>query len=154
MPNLALCEYELPNGRICRQPRLRTESRCRFHIRWQTEHDFDRSMDDLNDELEAMDTPQLLEALRARLENIRCYMRCYPEALLALIVAIDRLTDPGREPSLSDEPFLRGGHSLSAVPSMTGPQPERNQSPPSIHHIPQDLWESLTELMSYGEEDE
>ena len=154
MPNLALCEYTLPNGRVCRQPRLRNESRCRFHIRRQIEHDFDRRMGGLNDQLEAMDTPQLLQTLRGKLEKIRCYMRCYPEALLALIVAIDRLTDLSRAPSLSDVSSLSGAPALSGAPSMTGPQPEPNQSPQPMPHIPQDLWESLTELMSYGQQSE
>jgi hypothetical protein len=133
MPNLALCEYALPNGRICRQPRLRGESHCRFHIRQKREFDRDQRMYDLNDQLEAMDTPQLLQTLRDKLQNIRLYLRCYPEAMLAITVAIERLTD------------------LTRTPSITGPQPQQNQSPAAMRQIPEDILETLLERMSYSQ---
>ncbi|HEX3471073.1 MAG TPA: hypothetical protein VHT28_07790 [Silvibacterium sp.] len=125
----ALCTRLLSTGKTCAQPALRGEPFCRFHndarSRWLTEHD-NRTFA-LSDELDAMTIPQLLETLLHKLSNIRSVVRTYPEAKLALIVAIDRLagiTSEGfqitRIPSTARSP----------AKSMTGPQLQQNQLPP------------------------
>jgi hypothetical protein len=136
MPNLALCNYALPGGHICRQPRLRGRSHCRFHIRNHAAAEHDARMDRLYDQLISMDLPQLLETLEAKLENIHCILRCYPEAKLALIVAIKRLNE------------CTGG--VSSVKSMTTPQPQQNQSSPPKAKNLNELLESLMQAMTYG----
>jgi hypothetical protein len=45
----------------------------------------------LGDELDAMDLPQLLGTLLDKLADIRSVVHAYPEAKLALIVAVNRL---------------------------------------------------------------
>jgi hypothetical protein len=101
MPNLALCTYALPAGRTCRQPRLRDHSHCRFHIRQKANADHEARMERLTGQLEALGTPQLLATLSDKLENIHCHLRCYPEARLALIIAIDRLNNLSPAKSIS-----------------------------------------------------
>jgi|HubBroStandDraft_1064217.scaffolds.fasta_scaffold269105_1 hypothetical protein len=132
MPNLALCAYALSNGRTCRQPRLRNDSHCRFHIRNNRVAEHDARIYQLNDELEAMDMPQLLETLLQRLENIYCELRCYPEAKFTLIVAIDRLK------------------AINPKKSMRQPQPQQNQQRPSNSNNLQELLENLMQSMTYS----
>ncbi len=132
MPNLALCTYTLPAGRTCRQPRLRDHSHCRFHIRNTSLAEHQDRMNKLTGQLEALDTPQLLATLSDKLENIHCHLRCYPEARLALIIAIDRL------------------NSLSPAESMTGPQPQQNQSAPPNSNNLLELLENLRDAMNYN----
>lgn len=136
MPNLALCNYALPSGHLCRQPRLREQSHCCFHIRNNAVAEHEARMDQLYDELIVMDLPQLLETLEGKLENIRCVLRCYPEAKLALIVAIEHLNGRLRSPSSNQ--------------SMITPQPLQNQSPPPKAKNLNELLESLTQAMTYG----
>ena len=111
MPHLALGNYDLPGERICRQPRLREQQHCRFHIRNTAIAEHDARMFRLNDAPMAMDLPELLETLRDKLENILCFIPGYPEAKLALMVVIDRLNE------------------LTSAKSMTVSQPQQNQSP-------------------------
>jgi hypothetical protein len=117
----ALCTRLLPTGRTCTQPALRGEPFCRFHndarSRYLTEHD--EHMFALGDELDAMKLPQLLETLLDKLSNIRSVVRTYPEAKLALIVAVNRLAQLTAE-----------GYAITRMPSMTRPQPQQNQRPP------------------------
>ena len=115
MSNLALCNYALPGGRIYRQPRLRDQTHCRFHICNHTVAEHEARMDRLFDQLAAMDLPELLEALRSKLEDILCILRCDSEARLALHVAIERLNDC---------------RSLGPIEPMIEPQPHQNQSSP------------------------
>jgi hypothetical protein len=133
MPELALCTYALPTGRVCRQPRLREQQHCRFHVRNNAVAEHDARMFRLNEELMAMDLPGLLETLRDKLENILCFMRSYPEAKLTLMVSIDRLNE------------------LTAAESMTVRQAQPNQS---AGLNPQDLnalMESLMKTMNCDE---
>jgi hypothetical protein len=134
MPNLALCTYELPGSRTCRQPRLRDEAFCRFHIRNHEAAAHALRMHRLHGQLEALDLPQLLAALRDRLDTIRCTLRCYPEAKLTLTIAIDRLNDMS--------PIE------SPMESMTGPQTLKNQSAPLNPNDLNDLIETLMRTMS------
>jgi len=136
MPSLALCTYALPGGRACRQPRLRNQSHCRFHVRNQAHAEHHARMIQLNDQLESLSTPQLLEALRDKLANIRCYLRCYPEAVLALTIAIDRLNGLG--------PIE------SPMESMTGPEVPQNQSGHPNSNNLLELLENLREAMNYS----
>jgi hypothetical protein len=79
--------------------------------------------------------PQLLATLRDRLDTIRCTLRCYPEAKLALTIAIDRLN------GLSPIEF--------PLESMTGPQTLQNQSTQLNPNILNELIETLRRTMSY-----
>lgn len=65
MPNLALCNYALPGGRIYRQPRLRDQTHCRFHICNQHE----ASMDRLYDQLTAWTCPSFSKPSAASLKT-------------------------------------------------------------------------------------
>ena len=133
MPDLALCTDPLPAGRICRQPRLREQQHCRFHIRNTAIAEHDARMFRLNDALMAMDLPELLETLRDKLENILCFMRSYPEAKLALMIAIDRLNE------------------LTSAKSMTVSQPQPNQSGGLNPQDLNALMESLMKTMNCDE---
>jgi hypothetical protein len=130
MPQLPLCNYPLPTGHLCRQPSLRDQQHCRFHVRNNAIAEHDTRMSQLNDELMAMDLPELLETLRGKLENILCFMRCYPEAKLTLMVTIDRL------------------YELTSAESMTGPQPVQNESsrlnPQTLNALVETLMKTMT----------
>lgn len=130
MPNLALCDYILPGHHRCGQPRLRGERHCRFHIRNHAAAEFEERMYHLNNQLEALDLPQLLETLRRKLDGIHCALRVYPEAQLTLAVAIDRL------------------NGLSPAVSMTGPQTQQNQSPPLNANELMEMVENLLKSMN------
>ena len=126
----SLCTRKLATGRTCTQPAVRGDSFCRFHndarSRYLAEHD--ARMFDLGDDLDAMALPQLLETLLDKLGNIRSVVRTYPEAKLALIVAVSRLaelTSEGFQITRVPSPIK------SPIKSMTRPQPPQNQRPPS-----------------------
>ena len=70
-------------------------------------------MANLGDELDAMDLRPLLEALLHKLDGISNMLRAYPEAKLALVVAINRLA------------------LLTQTESMTQQQLQQNQRLPS-----------------------
>lgn len=87
----------------------------------------------LSDELDAMTIPQLLETVHEKLANITSVVRTYPEAKLAVIVAVQRLAELTAEgfaitkaPRRAPMPATPG----TPIPSMTPPQPAQNQRPP------------------------
>jgi len=106
----SLCTRQLPTGRTCTQPALRSELFCRFHndarSRYLAEHD--ARMFDLGDDLDALALAQLLETLLDKLGNIRSVVRTYPEAKLALIIAVTRLAELTSEGFRSLECHPRG----------------------------------------------
>ena len=136
----SLCTRKLPTGRTCTQPALRGELLCRFHNDARSRHlaEHDARMFDLGDDLDAMALPQLLETLLDKLDNIRSVVRTYPEAKLALIVAVNRLAE------LTSEGF-QITRMKSPIKSMTQPQLPQNQRPPLSPSQFNDLAASLME---------
>jgi len=138
----SLCTRKLPTGRTCTQPALRGEAFCRFHNDARSRHiaEHDARMFDLGDELDAMALPLLLETLLDKLANIRSVVRTYPQAKLALIVAISRLAE------LTSEGF-QITRVKSPIESMTHPQPQQNQrralSPSELNDLAASLMESM-----------
>jgi len=140
----SLCTRKLPTGRACTQPALRGERFCRFHNDARSRHlaEHDARMFDLGDDLDAMDLPQLLETLLDKLGNIRSVVCTYPEAKLALIVAVGRLAE------LTSEGFQITrvpSPKKSPIESMTQPQLQQNQRPPLSPSQLNDLAASLME---------
>ncbi len=96
MPKAApLCQYDLPNGKLCRQVALKDEQVCRHHMRNYRHGMYDitheEAMERLEADLRAMEIPKLLLALQRKLNPIRSVVGAYPEARLALNIALERL---------------------------------------------------------------
>jgi hypothetical protein len=96
MPKAArLCQYDLPNGKLCRQVALKDEHVCRHHMRTYRHGMYDitheEAMERLEADLRAMEIPRLLLALQRKLNPIQSVVRAYPEARLALNIALERL---------------------------------------------------------------
>lgn len=92
-----LCRRKLANGKPCRQPAIKGEQGCRHHTRpfRHAVHDIthEESMAKLENSLNAMAMPELLLALQQKLNRIHAVIPAYPEAQLALEVALERLAE-------------------------------------------------------------
>lgn len=90
-----LCQYDLPNGNLCRQVALKGEQVCRHHRRLfrhsEAEMLHDEAMDRLAAQLRSLDLFGLLRALQTKLNRIQSVVRADPEARLALNIALERL---------------------------------------------------------------
>lgn len=103
---VALCTQLLPSGKLCRGIALRGQHYCRSHIRnyrlLERERQHEGAMFRLSAQLEAMDIPQLLQTLQLKLDHITSIVRAYPEARLALNIAIARLNEVNGPESNND----------------------------------------------------
>lgn len=90
-----LCQFPLPDGRICRQPALAGECICRHHMRnfrhgaQQFAHE--EAMDRYIDSLREMSLPQLLFTLSLKLSKIRKAIPRWDEARVTLEFVIAEL---------------------------------------------------------------
>lgn len=117
MPNARLCAYDFPSGKACRQVALKDEALCRHHMaphrHGMYEITHDEAMDRLQQKLNALELPDLLRLLQAKLNNIKTTVRSHPEAQLTLNAALDRLR------------FITTGHSQQSTFTET-PAPPMN----------------------------
>lgn len=92
---ISLCQFNLPNGKLCRQVALKDLALCRHHTR--TFRDLiqktvrDEAMSHLEDCLNAMELPELLHTLERKLNRIVRTMPAFDEARTTLRIAIQRL---------------------------------------------------------------
>jgi hypothetical protein len=90
-----LCTQLMPSGKLCRGIALKNERFCRTHIRnhriAERQRQHDEAIMRLGAELDALELPDLLIALNEKLNRITSIVRAYPEARVALDIAIDRL---------------------------------------------------------------
>jgi hypothetical protein len=92
-----LCQYDLPNGKLCRQIALRDVQVCRHHMRL-FRHDeakmiHDEAMERLASRLESLPLHRVLRVLETYLKQARRAVRGLPEAQLTLDIALRRLTE-------------------------------------------------------------
>jgi hypothetical protein len=92
-----LCQYDLPNGKLCRQIALKNEQLCRHHRRLHRHSDAQNrhmeAMEILAARLESLPLPELLLALQAHLNRVHRAVRGVPEARLNLDIALRRLEE-------------------------------------------------------------
>ena len=102
-----LCQYDLPNGKLCRQVALKNEQLCRHHRRFvrHTDEQCSRSMAEeiFSAQLTQMDTPTLLHTLEQKLRRIEYATPAHSEARLTLQAALNRL-EQQREAAASLNP--------------------------------------------------
>ena len=90
-----LCQYDMPNGKLCRQVALKGEQVCRHHMRL-FRHDMyeithREAMERLEAKLNNLDLLDLLSALQYKLTRLQSTVRADPEAQLTLRVALEHL---------------------------------------------------------------
>ena len=104
-----LCTHLLPSGKLCRGIALRGERLCRSHIRnhriLERERAHQQAMDRLAAELDVLDLPELLLALNEKLSRITSIVRAYPEARLALVIALQRLEETNEQNAAESDTF-------------------------------------------------
>ena len=90
-----LCQYDMPNGKLCRQVALKGEQVCRHHMRlfrhgmYEITHR--EAMERLEAKLNNLDLSDLLSALQYKLARLQSAVRHDPEAQLTLRVALEHL---------------------------------------------------------------
>lgn len=90
-----LCQFDLPNGKLCRQVAIKDQYVCRHHIL--NFRDADQlaarevAMERLEDRLNQMDLPELLLTLERKLKRIVRTMPVFDEARVTLGIAIEQL---------------------------------------------------------------
>lgn len=91
----SLCQYDMPNGKLCRQIALKGEQVCRHHMRlfrhgmYEITHQ--EAMERLEAKLNNLDLSDLLSALQFKLGRLQSAVRADPEAQLTLRVALEHL---------------------------------------------------------------
>lgn len=109
-----LCQFDLPNGELCRQVAMKDQPVCRHHIRNFREADQDAArevaMTRLEDRLNQMNLPELLHTLQRKLNRIVRTMPVYDEARTTLRIAIDCL-HKHNEDTAALQKFLQTQHS-------------------------------------------
>lgn len=93
----ALCQYDLPNGKLCRQIARKGERLCRHHMRLHRHHMYDAlheiAMAELREKLSTLSLSELLATLHSKLNQSRRAVRGCSEAELTLEIAIQRLRE-------------------------------------------------------------
>lgn len=103
---VALCQYEMPSGRQCRQIALKSEQVCRHHVRLfrrsAAEMLHEEAMDRLAAHLHSLDTPTLLRTLHQSLGSIDRRIRNLPATHLTLGIVLERLDPTSPNPHEQD----------------------------------------------------
>ena len=91
----ALCQFDLPSGKTCRQVALKGESVCRHHARHLERNMYEITRGEAMQRLEAclneMDLHELLLTLESKLNRIQRTIPAYDEARVTLRIAIKHL---------------------------------------------------------------
>ena len=100
----ALCQFDLPSGKTCRQVALKGESVCRHHARHLERNIYEmthsEAMQHLETRLNQMDLHELLLTLASKLNRIQRTMPAYDEARVTLRIAIKKLQRYNEEDAL------------------------------------------------------
>jgi hypothetical protein len=90
-----LCTLVMPSGKRCGSPALRGKPFCYHHVRKHRDYTRDLMLvlrfDRLGDQLDAMDTPQLLNFLHQKLATLTKTFRRFPEVGFTLVYTLDRI---------------------------------------------------------------
>jgi hypothetical protein len=101
-----LCQYDLPNGKLCRQIALRDAQVCRHHMRLfrhgEAQMIHDEAMERLASGLERLPLHRVLRVLETYLKQARRAVRGLPEAQVTLDIALRRLAEENASPSANN----------------------------------------------------
>jgi hypothetical protein len=139
-----LCQYDMPNGKLCRQVAVKGEQLCRHHRRLFRQQDHIASRQTAEflfaTDLARLELPELLYTLEQKLRRIEYATPAHSEARVTLRVTIQRLRQEVDE--------LDQEQALQPVPQQL---PNLRLGPGQLQKLPPRLrkfYEELTESMS------
>jgi hypothetical protein len=99
-----LCQYDLPNGKLCRQIALKEESVCRHHMRNFRHNMYEvmhaEAMERFEARLNQMDLPELLVTLESKLNRIQKTMPVWDEARVTLRITLQHIIRRNNEDAM------------------------------------------------------
>jgi len=90
-----LCTLIMPTGKLCGSPAVRNQKFCYNHIRnhraYERGHVHTRMLERLGSQIDAMETPELLDFLHQKLARLRKTLNRFPDVHYTLMASLDRI---------------------------------------------------------------